>query len=136
MRFAVVVALFLQFQQSSAPPATGRIEGIVLRGESMEPVSGARVTVERLNPTTGQLLPTTATGGGGGLGGTNAPLPQLPGTAVGPGGAPLPPPPAGPQPRPPIPAVNTERDGKFVVPGLYEGVYSVTVASNGYVTQE
>ena len=138
MRLAVALVFFLLFQQTPAPPATGRIEGIVLRGDSMEPISGARVTVARLNPATGQLQQTTATGAGGGLGGTNAPLPQPPGTTIGPGGVqiPAPPTPPGPAPRPPIPVVNTERDGRFVVPNLDEGLYRVTVTSNGYVTQD
>jgi hypothetical protein len=138
VRRAVAFALFLLFQQPPAPPATGRIEGIVLRGESMEPISGARVAVVRLNPSTGQPAQTTATGAGGGLGGGNAPLPPPPGVTVGPGGAqiPAPPPPPGPPPRPPIPVVTTERDGKFVVSNLEEGLYRVTVTSNGYVTQD
>jgi hypothetical protein len=138
VRPAIALTFVLLFQQPPAPPAAGRIEGIVLRGDSMEPISGARVTVVRLNPITGQPLQTTATGAGGGLGGGNAPLPQPPGVALGAGGIQIPasPPEPGPPPQPPIPIVTTERDGKFVVPSLDEGVYRLTVTSNGYVAQE
>jgi hypothetical protein len=119
---AAAFAFLFLLQQSSALPANGRIEGIVLRGETMEPISGARVTVSRLNPTTGQPMPTTATGAGGGLGGANAPMPLPPGVTTGPGGVqiPVPTPPPGPAPRPPIPLVTTERDGKFVASSLEE----------------
>lgn len=134
---ALPVAFLVVLQQAPAPKGSARIEGIVLRGESMEPVSAARVTVARLNPITGQRMSTTATPDGAGLGGGNAPLPQLPGSTVGPGGAQIPSPSSdGPAPRPPIPVVTTERDGKFVVPNLEEGLYRVIVASDGYVSQE
>jgi len=137
MRAAPAFAFILLMQQAPAPPATGRIEGIILRGDSMEPISGARVTVERLNPATLQPFHTTATGGGGGLGGGNAPLPQPPGMTLGPGIVQVPAPPSTePRPRPAIPVVTTERECRFVVPSLEEGTYRVTATSNGYVAQE
>src|SRR4030095_5123657 len=137
MKAAAAFAFILLMQQAPAPPVTGRIEGIVLRGDSREPISGARVTVERLTPATLQPLQTTATGGGGGLGGGNAPLPQPPGMTLGPGIVQIPAPPSTePRPRPPIPVVTTEREGRFVVPNLEEGTYRVTATSNGYVAQE
>ena len=131
MRTAVILASLLLLQQPSSPLATGRIEGIVLRGESMEPVSGARVTVARLNPATGQIAPTFAGAAGGGLGGTNAPMPQPPVPATSAAASSSP----GPL-RPPIPVVTTERDGRFVVTNLEEGTYRLTVTSNGYVPHE
>lgn len=134
MKFSALALAFLllpQQQQQQAPPR-GRIEGTVLREGTTEPVAGAKVTLTRVNaagaptPTAGTintyLINPTA----------NVPLP--------PGPAPnAPPPPAGqqqpPQP-PPIPAVITDRSGKFVIPDLAEGTYHLAVSLNGYVKQD
>src|SRR5262249_51601108 len=51
----------------------------------------------------------------------------------GPGAPPLPQQPVQP---PPIPAVTTDRDGKFVVSDLEEGSYRIAVTLNGFVKQE
>jgi hypothetical protein len=132
VKLAALFALFALLPQQPAPPATGRIEGQVLRVDSMEPVSGARVRVLRVNPNTGVAIQTSGASGGGGIGGNNAPLPPLPGADPRFGPAPSP----GPLPPPPIAPVTTGRDGKFVIPGLAEGSYRVAVDSNGYVPQE
>jgi 5-hydroxyisourate hydrolase-like protein (transthyretin family) len=124
----LLVALLLLLQQPPPPLATGRIEGLVLRGESKDPVSGARITVSRVNPATGATLPVLGFAGGGGLGApSGAPLPPLPEAG-----------PAATAPRPPlpIPPVQTDRDGRFIVPGLEEGSYRVAVTLDGYVRQE
>jgi 5-hydroxyisourate hydrolase-like protein (transthyretin family) len=134
VKLAATLAFLLLVPQQPAPPATGRIEGTVLRSETMEPVSGAKITVIRVNAVTGAALPVLGTSGGGGLGGPSAPLPPLPG-APGPNGQPGPVP-SGPPPPSAIPPVTTDRDGKFVVTKLEEGSYRVAVAIDGYVRQE
>src|SRR5438128_380248 len=122
MKLATTFALLFLIQQQPSPPATGRIEGTVFRGDSMEPVSGAKITVSRVNPLTGAALPTIGIGGGGGLGGPSAPLPPLPGAGpAGPAGLPPAPAPTGPLPPAAIPPVTTSRDGKFVIPSLDQG---------------
>ena len=50
-------------------------------------------------------------------------------------GLPPAPVPTGPLPPRAIPPVNTEGDGKFVVPDLGEGAYRVSVTMDGYVPQ-
>lgn len=140
MKLAAALAFIILIQQPSqpTPPATGRIEGSVLRGESTDRLSGAKITVTRVNPETGAALPTAGSGGGGGLGGNgnSAPMPLLPGAApAGPAGLPPAPVPTGPLPPRAIPPVNTDGDGKFVVPDLGEGAYRVSVTMDGYVPQ-
>jgi hypothetical protein len=137
MKLRIALALlFVIAQQTTQQLSAGRIEGMVLRAETGEPLSRARVTLLRVNPGTGVVIPSTGASGGGGIGAIpNAPLPPLPGTGSGPFGPAAVPPP-GPPPQPPIPAVTTDRDGKFVVPNLAEGSYRVAVVLDGYVRQE
>jgi len=118
--------------QQQPPAARGRMEGMVLRENTTEPIYGAKVTVTRVNGATGANVPTAGT-----LttylinpGAANAPLPPAPPPAGAAGG-----PPQQPQPTP-IPPVVTDRAGKFVVPDLDEGAYRVSVSLNGYVKQE
>jgi hypothetical protein len=93
----------------------------------MEPISGASVTVIRVNGGTGEAVRTTAAlTGNFTTGGINAPLPQAPPTRT--SGAVAPP--------LPIPPVTTGRDGKFLVPDLDEGTYRVVVTIDGFVRQE
>lgn len=137
MKLRTTLALLLLIPvRTTQQPSTGRIEGMVLQAETGEPLSGARVTLLRVNPGTGAVIPSNGASAGGGIGGfPNAPLPPLPGTGSGPFG-PAAAPPQGPPPQPPVPAVTTDRDGKFVVPSLDEGSYRVAVTLDGYVRQE
>src|ERR1044072_5837150 len=112
----LTLAFVLLSQQPQTPVARGRMEGTVLREGTTEPISGARVTVVRVNASTGALLPTAGTINTFLINPTpNVNLPPGPP----PGGAP--PPAPGQQPPvqpPPIPTANTDRDGKFVVTDL------------------
>jgi 5-hydroxyisourate hydrolase-like protein (transthyretin family) len=132
----VAFAVLLLGQQPQQQPQVirGRIEGTVLREGTTEPVPGARVTVTRVNASTGTAVPTAGTIGTFLINGTpNVPPPPAPPPAPA-GGAVIPPPPA-PQPAP-IPPVITDRTGKFVVPDLEGGAYRVAVTLNGYVKME
>src|SRR5215831_3659916 len=140
MKLSVLTVAFLLLQQlpqqNQAPAARGRVEGMVFRESTTEPVSGAKVTVTRVNASTGATLPTAGT--------INTflinPTPNvgLPGGPPPPGaGGPAPAaPPQQPVQPPPIPTVTTDHDGKFVVPDLDEGSYRLVVTLNGYVKQE
>jgi len=125
--------LLLPQQQPQTPVVKGKMEGMVLREGTTDPVTGAKVTVTRVNASTGATLPTAGTintflinpSPNVGLPGIQGPAPN----AAGPGT----PPPVQPAP---IPTVTTDRDGKFVVPDLEEGSYRLVVTLNGYVKQE
>jgi len=120
-----LVLLLLTQQRPSVP--RGQIEGTVLHVGSTEPVSGAIVTVIRVNGATGEAIRTAAAlSGNFTTGGINAPLPQAPSPR--PTGAA-----AAPQP---ITPVTTGRDGKFLVPDLDEGTYRILVTIDGFVRQE
>lgn len=128
---AFAILLFSQQQQQQVP--RGRIEGTVLREGTTEPVSGAKITVIRVNAQ-GTPVPTAGTINTYLINPSpNVPLPPGPNPNA-------PPPPAGQQPpaaQPaPIPTVTTDRSGKFVVPDLEEGTYRLAVTLNGYVKQE
>lgn len=125
--------------QPQAQTPRGRIEGVVLEtGDvSPPPVVGARITVTKVNPSTGATLQipgrtqgTSITGEAG-----NIPIPGM--APAGQRGGPVPPPPPPPpQTALPIPPVMTDRDGRFVVPDLEEGSYRVLITRSGYVRQE
>jgi len=118
--------------QQQPPNVRGRMEGIVLRENTTEPISGAKVTVTRVNAATGAAVPTAGTLTTYLINpNPNAPLPPAPPQA----GAPGAPPQAQQQPTP-IPPVTTDRSGKFVIPDLEEGAYRIAVTLNGYVKQE
>jgi hypothetical protein len=135
MKLTLALAALLLLQQPQPQTVLGRIEGTVLRAGSTEPVSGARVTVVRVTAATGAFVPVAGNLTSSSFSGsTNVALPAVPGDGRGPFIQPLPAP--GPFPPPPIPAVTTERDGRFVVPNLEEGGYRVTISMNGYVRQE
>ena len=138
--FTLTLALLLlPQQQPQTPVAKGRMEGMVLRENTTEPISGAKVTVTRVNASTGAALPTAGTINTFLINPTpNVGLPGGP-PVPGPGpGAPTvgAPPQQQPVQPPPIPSVTTDRDGRFVVPDLDEGSYRVVVTLNGYVRQE
>src|SRR5688572_5320 len=123
--FVLSLALLLVTQQRPSTPR-GQIQGTVLHVVSMEPVSGASVTVIRVNGATGEALRTAAVlNGNFTTGGINAPLPQAP-----------PPRPGVAAPPQPISPVTTGRDGRFVVPDLDEGAYRILVTIDGFVRQE
>src|SRR5262245_21746520 len=130
MKLSVLTLAVLFLAQQQPQTVRGRIEGTVLRENTTEPVSGARITVTRVNAA-GAAVPTA-----GGLG--NFLINPTPNVPPAPGPAPnAPPPPNPPPPQPePIPPVTTDRSGKFVVPDLDEGTYRVAVTLNGYVKQE
>jgi protocatechuate 3,4-dioxygenase beta subunit len=120
-----LLLLFLTQQRPSTPRA--QIEGTVLRVDSMEPISGASVTVIRVNGSTGEAIRTAAAlNGNFTTGGINAPLPQAPPPRTpGAATAPL-----------PIPPVTTGRDGKFLVRDLDDGTYRILITIDGFVRQE
>src|SRR6185369_8740011 len=82
----------------------GSIEGIVTRSGSNQPIPNARVTVTR------RTVPPAGPGG-------------APPTA-GRGGVPA---------LPPIPPVMTDDNGRYVVTGLENGAFNVSVLANGFV---
>jgi hypothetical protein len=114
----------------------GRIEGTVFRSGSNEPLRGARVTLTRINASTGN--PVNAVGGGTSYSinsaGTPTPVPGISfsntGARPAQSGQPLPPEPL------PIPPVLTDSQGHFALIELESGPYRISIASNGYVRQE
>jgi len=131
---ATLAGFALAQQQPQAVTPKGRMEGTVLREGTTEPVSGAKVTVTRLNAQ-GAAVPVAGTVNTFLINPTaNVPFPPGP-NPNGPPAGQTPPPPPAPQP-PPIPSVLTDRAGKFVVPDLDEGTYRIAVTLNGYVRME
>ena len=120
------------------PAGRGRIEGVVLQAASVapQPVIGARVTVTKVNASTGGSFQVPGRTGGSSLTtGPTTPFPGMP--APGQRGAPPPlPSPPSQQYSLPIPPVTTDRDGRFIVPDLEEGSYRVLITQDGYVRQE
>lgn len=134
---ALTFGILLLIQQQQPQTVRGRIEGTVLREGTTEPVAGARVTVTRVNASTGAALPTAGTIGTYLINPTaNVPLPPAPGPPPPGAGAPGAPPAQPPLQPLPVPPVITDRSGKFVVPDLEEGTYRVAATLNGYVRQE
>lgn len=137
LTFAVIATLAsfaLAQQQPQSVIVKGRMEGTVLREGTTEPVSGAKVTVTRVNAQ-GAAVPVAGTINTFLINPTaNVPFPPGP-NPNGPPPGQTPPPPPPPQP-PPIPSVLTDRAGKFAVPDLDEGTYRVAVTLNGYVKME
>ena len=126
MKLSVLSLAILLLTQQRPSTTRGQIEGTVLHVGSTEPISGASVTVIRVNGATGEAVRTAAAlNGNFTTGGINAPLPQAP-----------PPRPSGAAPPLPIPPVTTGRDGKFLVPDLNEGTYRILVTIDGFVRQE
>jgi hypothetical protein len=104
----VLLALFLlHVTASPAPqqPAKARIEGVVVRLGTGEPVRGAKLTLAR---------------GGRGA----APVIVAAPRGATPAAPPVPPPP-----------VVTDDLGKFIFPDLDEGSYTLQILGNGYVSQ-
>ena len=135
----MTISLLLVSHAVASQSARGRIEGIVLQAGSVnpQPVVGARITVTKVNASTGaSFLVPGRTAGTSITTGPTTPFPGLP--APGQRGTP-PPPPGAPtlqQMALPIPPVTTGRDGRFVAPDLEEGSYRVLVTQDGYVRQE
>jgi hypothetical protein len=134
---ATIVVLSISFvaqtpQQTA--PATGKIEGTVLRTGNNEPVIGARVTLTRMNPTTG--APMQVAGNGGMSISNTGPGNLTPNPLLGgPRGTPRPVQPANPDPLP-IPPLETDGQGGFVFTDIAAGSYRLAVVSPGYVRQE
>jgi len=142
MKLSVWTCAILLLSPQQPQTVRGRIEGTVLREGTTEPISGAKVTITRVNAA-GVAVPTAGTITAYLINPTpNVPLPSGPPVNTAPGvlGPPQlgpPPSPAGTPPQPPpIPTVTTDRAGKFSVPDLDEGFYRVAVTLNGYVKQE
>jgi hypothetical protein len=105
--------------QQEETPAKASIGGAVVRIGTGEPIA-ARVILSRAATTgDGQLAPSPA---------GPAPLPPIAPDAS--GGATVASPPS------PIPAVNTDGQGKFIIKDLEPGTYRLTVAANGYAREE
>ena len=127
MKLSVLSLALLLLTQQRPSTTRGQIEGTVLQVGSTEPISGASVTVIRVNGATGEAVRTAAAlNGNFTTGGINAPLPQAPPART--SGAAAPP--------LPIPPVTTGRDGKFLVPEIDAGTYRVLVTIDGFVRQE
>ena len=110
MLFVLLALFLLHVTASPAPqqPAKAKIEGVVVRLGTGEPVRGAKLTVTR----------------GRGAAPVNAPA-----NAAAPRGAAQAAPPA------PPPPVVTDDLGKFSFPDLDEGSYTLQILANGYVSQ-
>ena len=124
--------------EAQVPAQRGRIEGVILQAGTAapQPVVGARITVTKVNSSTGVALQVPGRTGGTSITTGIAPLPGLPQGQRG-GLAPPPQPPGPPQQTTlPIPPVDSDRDGHFVVPNLEEGSYRLLITQNGYVRQE
>jgi hypothetical protein len=132
--FALVAAAALA--QSQQPAPSGRIEGRVLRAgtASPQPVGGARILITKANSATGQNFQIPGRVQGTSINNFgNSGLPGMP--AQGQRGAAAPTPPTPPTALP-IPAVFSDRDGRFAVPNLEEGSYRILITLNGFVRQE
>ena len=131
--FVLEIVSFGQTQQA----ARGRIEGVVVQAGTSppQPVVGARITVTKVNASTGATFLVPGRTGGTSL--TTGGITPFPGMApAGQRGGATPPGPPVQQTALPIPPVTTDRGGKFVVPDLDEGAYRLLVTQNGYVRQE
>src|SRR5688572_9097173 len=116
----------LAVQQSVA---RGRVEGVVLRAGTNEPVVGARVTLAR----PGEINPNTSMSNT--LPGNSVTLYAVPPVPTGTGTASVAQaamniPPA------PIPPTMTDEGGKFVIRDVDAGTYRLFVFHDGYVRQE
>jgi len=128
-----IVSTGAQLPQQTAA-VTGKIEGTVLRTGSNDPIIGARVTLTRINPTTGSPMQVAGTGGMSMSNtgpGNLTPNPLL----GGPSGTPPTVQPANPDPLP-IPPLTTDGRGRFVFTDIAAGSYRLAVVSPGYVRQE
>jgi len=124
-------AALLLTQASPAPPqqdpARGRIEGVVLRAASNDPVIGARVTLSRPSElNTGTSVTTTGAGSSVNL----FQVPPVPTTTSN-----TPPPPTS-LPPPPLAPVVTDNGGRFTFSNLEAGTFRLFVNLDGYVRQE
>jgi hypothetical protein len=124
--FAFLSTMLIAQQQTQS--AKGQISGIIFRNGSDEPIVNARVTLTRVNPTTGAPIPTSPLIANSVS--SSGPPPAPPLDRIGAAGPLPPPPPAA------IPAVYTDRGGKFVIPDLEPGGYRLSVFAADYVRQE
>jgi hypothetical protein len=130
MTLALTAALILT-QLLSPPPSLqaprGRVEGVVLKAGSTEPVVGARITLSRPNElNVGTNVSTTGPGNSINL----FPIPTVP-TAT--GNTPVISPPIPPLP---IVPVLTDSGGKFSFSELEAGTFRLFVHLDGFVRQE
>lgn len=139
---AVSFAVFMLTSMGQAPvepgPPSGRIEGTVFRSGSNEPLRGARVTLTRINSSTGSPINVVGGGTSSSINSPGNPTPT-PGVNIsGRGGAALVPSPAPATPADllPIAPVVTDSQGHFALTELEPGAYRLAIASNGYVRQE
>ncbi len=117
MKTLLFAALAVFLQQNNNPlqqqrPAQGSIEGTVTRQGSGQPVIGARVTVTRRGGPAQPALPA----------GAQLQVPVAVNAGARGGGAQIQP-------------VMTDDKGKYVVPGLEDGAYTIQIQANGYVAQ-
>ena len=109
--FVLLAIFLLRITASPAPqqPVKAKIEGVVVRLGTGEPVRGAKLTLTRP---------------GRGAAPANAPVVVATPRGATPATPPAPPPP-----------VVTDDLGKFVFPDLDEGGYTLQILANGYVSQ-
>src|SRR5262249_25093779 len=128
----IAASVFLLSSQQAPTPqqkesAKGTIAGVVLRVGTNEPISGVRVSLTRL-----QAAPTALPAAPGASATPAVPLPAgvtaTVSIAQGAGGLPI--------QQPPIPSVNTDGQGKFIIKDIEPGQYRVLVASNGFARSE
>lgn len=128
---AFAIVLIAQLPPVAVQPAAprGRVEGVVLRAGTNEPVVGAKVTLSRPGETNVNTN-TSATGAGNSI--NLFPVPPVPtgtGTATAAQAA-LNMPPL------PIPPVTSDEGGKFAFRDVEAGTYRLFVHLDGYVRQE
>jgi hypothetical protein len=128
---SVVMVFLAQLPQLAAqPPAPrGRVEGVVIRAGTNEPVVGARVTLSRPGETN-QNTSISNTGAGNSINLFGVPpVPTGTGTATAAQAAMNMPP-------LPIPPATTDAGGKFAFRDVEAGTYRLFVYQDGYVRQE
>jgi hypothetical protein len=113
--------------QAQQPALRGRVEGVVLRAGSNEPVVGARVTLSRPSELSSNTSSST-TGPGNSIN-----LFQVPAVPASVGNAPPPPSVIPPMPFAPV---LTDNAGKFAFTEVEAGTFRLLVQLDGYVRQE
>ena len=125
--FNAVASAVIFFQAPSTPLQSprARIEGVVLRAGSTEPVVGARVTLARPNELNTDTT-SSSTSAGGSLN-----LLRVPPVSAGDVGVRI-----ATAPPLPIPPVLTDNGGRFSFSDIEAGTYRLLVQQDGFVRQE
>ena len=125
LRLLLLAGIALTQAQQQTPKA--RVEGVVLRAGSNEPVVGARVTLSRPDELNTSTTSSTTNSG------SSLNLFRVPTVPTLTGNAPPTPPVIPPLP---IPPVFTDNSGKFAISEVDTGTYRLIVNLDGFVRQE